>query len=67
MTINQKLEDLGTQVYYWDAYKKDIKQSGKKRGRYIRPEVAEFLAGGVGFLIVGIGLSVFQIQCRQAE
>eukprot|EP00435_Cladocopium_sp_Y103_P036708 s2370_g9.t1 len=39
-------KDLATQVYFWDAYKRECRLTRTRRGKYVNPGVAEFLVGG---------------------
>jgi len=39
-------EDLATQVYFWDAYKRACRLARTRRGKFVSPDVAEFLVGG---------------------
>ena len=39
-------KDLATQVYFWDAYKRACKLARTRRGKFVSPDVAEFLVGG---------------------
>ena len=38
-------QDFATQIYWWDAYKAACRADGVPRGRFLIPEVAEWLAG----------------------
>ena len=38
-------QDLATQVFYWDHYKSLCRKMSLERGRCLRPEVGEYLAG----------------------
>lgn len=38
-------QDLGTQIYYWDAYKFECRLKKVPRGRFVNPAVAEYLSG----------------------
>jgi hypothetical protein len=38
-------QDLATQVFYWDHYKSLCRKMSLERGRFLRPEVGEYLAG----------------------
>ena len=38
-------KDFATQVYWWDAYKAACRSAKVQRGRFVAPEVAEWLAG----------------------
>ena len=38
-------QDLATQVFYWDHYKSLCRKTSLERGRFLRPEVGEYLAG----------------------
>ena len=39
------LQDLASQFYYWDRYKKACRLANKTRGKIINPTVAEYLVG----------------------
>ena len=46
-------QDFGTQVYHSRAYQKACKEKGVKPGRFVTPELGEFMAGlYLSFLLV---------------
>lgn len=40
-----KRQDLATQLYYWDAYRKSCRLDGRPLGKYLSVPAAEFLSG----------------------
>lgn len=38
-------QDCATQIRFWDAYKSACRKAGIKRGKFMNPEVAEFMVG----------------------
>ena len=38
-------QDLASQIYYWDCYKAEMKRRKQKRGKFVPPELAEYMAG----------------------
>lgn len=65
-------QDLATQVFYWDHYKSLCRKMSLERGRFLRPEVGEYLAGHMHAQMVIFGYhcmllpicSVRSVRCQ---
>ena len=54
-------QDLATQIYCWDQYKRLCKENGVERGRHLTPTVAEYFSGFWACISSHL-LLVFKIQ-----
>lgn len=46
-SLDDVLQDLATQIYFWDFYRMCCKRDGKPLGRYLSVDAAEFLSGAL--------------------
>lgn len=61
------MQDLATQVFYWDHYISECKAAGLPRAKYLNPHVGEFLSGCLPALLACVpsGWCEFQLQASQ--
>ena len=41
------MQDLPTQIFHWDFYKLSCKRAKCPRGKFLSPEIAEFMSGAL--------------------
>ena len=54
-------QDLATQIFFWDKYKRECRAKGVKRNgtcRFVPPALAEWMSGSLALLLY------FNIICR---